>query len=488
MKRFLSIILCLTMVFGVMTAGREGVADLFDSFSLMVSAETHSVGDIIEFGSYPQSEVRDEKLIAELNKLITDDDMTNYNYDESYYDYNLGIFIFVDCDWMKYADITFKGDNYRAVVFTEYRCGRSFTEGMIDETGKKYGYQEENGYYTDTIYWFKYEPIKWRVLDPESGFIMSESLIDSQPFINVCYENYDDFHGFDFFDSYICNWLNNEFYNSAFDEEQKNLIQISNVNITIIPDGRYVEESESREKPYKIFLPSLQEISNTQYGFEGDTDGIDWWPESESRQAAGTDYAKCQGLYISPDTTEYSRAGYSSWHVRDYAGRSCYGRYEVESNGGIGATNVLFDTSTSIGVRPAMRVADLEKIILKNDTASSKLIIPSNTEVAYGASITLKAKATNVPEGYYVALYDGNTQLAKGSNTEVSYTFSDEFTSSKNITVKIIDDSENVQKGGDGNDLSASFEVKAKSGFFAKLIAFFKRLFRALPKVTVEPK
>lgn len=123
-----------------------------------------------------------------------------------------------------------------------------------------------------------------------------------------------------------------------------------------------------------------------------------------------------------------------------------------------------------------------------NPTVSSRLKVPASTEIEYAATVTVKATVTDVPKGYYVALYDGNTQLAKGNNTKVSYTFPGEFTSTKNITVKIIDDDENVQKDGSGNDLTGNVEIKAKSGFFAKLIAFFKRLFKALPVVTVEPK
>ncbi len=123
-----------------------------------------------------------------------------------------------------------------------------------------------------------------------------------------------------------------------------------------------------------------------------------------------------------------------------------------------------------------------------NPTLNAKLKVPSNVEVEYASTVTITAKATEVPQGYYVALYDGNTLLKKGNNTEVSYTFPGEFKEAKNITVKIIDDDENVQKDGNDKELSASFEVKAKSGFFAKLIAFFKRLFKTLPKVTVEPK
>ncbi|MBQ8944165.1 MAG: hypothetical protein IJ050_06650, partial [Clostridia bacterium] len=125
---------------------------------------------------------------------------------------------------------------------------------------------------------------------------------------------------------------------------------------------------------------------------------------------------------------------------------------------------------------------------MPNPTPNAKLKVPANTDVEYGTSVTVIAKATGVPSGYYVALYDGGTLLAKGSNTEVSYTFPGEFTLTKNITVKIIDSKGNVQKDSSGKDLTGTAEIKAKSGFFAKLIAFFKRLFKALPSVEVKPK
>ena len=132
-------------------------------------------------------------------------------------------------------------------------------------------------------------------------------------------------------------------------------------------------------------------------------------------------------------------------------------------------------------------VTDKEKYN-KYLVGKAKLKVPANTDVEYGASVTVIAKATGVPSGYYVALYDGGTLLAKGSNTEVSYTIPGEFTSTKNIIVKIIDGKGNVQKDSSGKDLTGTVEIKAKSGFFAKLIAFFKRLFKALPSVEVKPK
>ena len=126
--------------------------------------------------------------------------------------------------------------------------------------------------------------------------------------------------------------------------------------------------------------------------------------------------------------------------------------------------------------------------------SNAQLKVPSDTEVAYAAWVIVKAKATGVPEGYYVALYDGETLLEKGSNTEVSYEFPGEFKTTKKITAKIIDDNGDVQKDSDGNDLTATFEVKARSGFFARLIALFMRMLRSYPglfrfkPVIVEPK
>ncbi len=42
-------------------------------------------------------------------------------------------------------------------------------------------YQDNNKYKTNTVYWFKYEPLKWVVLsqDDDGLFVMSAKVIDS---------------------------------------------------------------------------------------------------------------------------------------------------------------------------------------------------------------------------------------------------------------------------------------------------------------------
>lgn len=47
--------------------------------------------------------------------------------------------------------------------------------------------QDNNGYYLNTTYFFKYEPLTWTVLDPEEGFVIAEKSIDAQAYENYSY-------------------------------------------------------------------------------------------------------------------------------------------------------------------------------------------------------------------------------------------------------------------------------------------------------------
>ena len=121
-----------------------------------------------------------------------------------------------------------------------------------------------------------------------------------------------------------------------------------------------------------------------------------------------------------------------------------------------------------------------------NPTASSKINVKTTQTIDYRANVTITATATGVPEGYVLAIYDGSTKLAEGDNTKVSKNVGN-MTASKTYTVKVIDASGNVQKDGSGADLSANCEVKVNTGFFAKLVAFFRGIFGVLPNVEIKP-
>lgn len=177
LKSFLALTLAFIMVLGVSPIGELAGVDWAGLFAPKAEAagKTYKVGDIVEFGYYPQSKVTDSSLVSALDKVSKN--WVSYGYysgEGSYFD------TMVQGDWMKYADFTYNGTKYRAVTFSQYR--QYYTSYS---SSSSYTYQDDNGYTTNNIYYFKYEPLKWRVLDPSTGLVLCESIIDSQAYSNT---------------------------------------------------------------------------------------------------------------------------------------------------------------------------------------------------------------------------------------------------------------------------------------------------------------
>ncbi|MBQ3149676.1 MAG: leucine-rich repeat protein [Clostridia bacterium] len=317
LKRTLSLLLAAVMVFGASPIG---------ALALLTQAEDEGFqnGDIIVFGSYPQSEVTDSTLLSELNELSKT--WISYGYYSGTGDYDDGQM--TAKDYMKYADVTYNGNKYRAVTFSSYR---PYCTGYISSS-----YQDDNGYNTNTVYWFKFEPLKWRVLDSKTGLILSEIIIDSQAFNNYCFQNEQHTSSYgnalreydvDCYEkSSIRWWLNYDFYYTAFTSFEKGLIKTA----TLTNRSRYYDRWWERESTKdKVFLL--------------DYDDAYWFFEiDEERQVNGSDYSKCQGLYA-----PYS--SYHFWHLRTGVGG--YANYCIGYVGKVTSERTYY---TNIGVRPAL--------------------------------------------------------------------------------------------------------------------------------------
>lgn len=116
----------------------------------------------------------------------------------------------------------------------------------------------------------------------------------------------------------------------------------------------------------------------------------------------------------------------------------------------------------------------------------AKINVKSSATVDYRSTVTVTATASGLPEGYVLALYEGSSLKAKGSATSVSYN-AGELMGNKTFTVKVVDSGNTPQKDSSGKEVNKTVEVKVKSGFFDKLIAFFRNLFGSLPKVEIKP-
>ncbi len=312
-------------------------------------SNTYKVGDIIQFGSYPQSEVKDEALIAELNALAPEwDEWTSYGYYE----------LWKTGEWMKYTDITYNNEKYRGVKFAQYRPSQTGLSNL-------YNNQKSNEYYVNINYWFKYEKMNWRVLDPKSGLVMSENIIDAQPFNNKLYYDYDapsnhqcfndvnrSNYACDYVTSYIRQWLNCDFYNWAFDEKDQQDIMITKLNNNGYYTSRGVtgyEEFDSEPTEDNIFLLSYREVKNADYGFSSNSADQD--DARVVRFTNRSDYAECQGLNASLVGT--------AWMLRSpglSASSSCIVMVNGASNSCQTDTN-----NTEIGVRPALRLSTIHQ-------------------------------------------------------------------------------------------------------------------------------
>lgn len=195
------------------------------AFKFNPKTPTLAKGSKIEFGSYPQSEVTDADEVAKLEADSENYLWVSYKYYSGTGDRTDGKM--ESGDFMLYKDFYSDGEMFRAVTFSEYRPGSS---GGLK--GDVYSNQNDNGYHPNNVYYFKYEPLTWRVLDPDEGYIMCDNAIDSQAFQNFVIKKDDKLYNSKDLTNYVSDWetsslrqwLNKTFYNTAFSHEEKMLI------------------------------------------------------------------------------------------------------------------------------------------------------------------------------------------------------------------------------------------------------------------------
>ena len=183
---------------------------------------------------------------------------------------------------------------------------------------------ENTKYHKTEKDYFKYEPIKWRVLQSENGeaFLLSDVILDKQ-----LYNENDKYVTWE--KSSLRAWLNKKFINTAFSDEEKEKINITE----IVNQDNPVYGIEGGNNTFdKIFLLSLSEVSEQQdgekYGFLDD----------EIRACGKSDFSKTV----------------SWWWLRS-PGRNSFSAAEVDCCGWIlrCGVDVCYDSD---GVRPALHL------------------------------------------------------------------------------------------------------------------------------------
>ena len=278
-------------------------------------------GKKVTFGSYPQTKVISSSLISTLNnKAGSTSNWNSYGYTEN--------------ATMKYIDVEEGGQKYRGVYFTAYR-----PTDINNPASDSNAQQDDHGYTVSTKYWFKYEPITWTILTEDTAakkvFVLCDMILDAQLYDASGSNNYEE--------SYIRQWLNEDFLNTAFSDLQKEIVVTSLVDNddNIIGDYSNGNKFFCDDTEDKIFLISKGEVKSASYGFNGNSD----------RKKTVTDYARSQGAYADANGGDW-------WWMRTPSYSSANPNksdlaHNLKVDGSIWSTNVYM---TSGGVVPAMWV------------------------------------------------------------------------------------------------------------------------------------
>lgn len=272
-------------------------------FTMKVDEETYTT--TVKFGSFPQSRVKGEELLDALNSLVgelpTKTDKKDWTAYEVYAEWQY----INNISW--YKDIIYDNEKYRAVYFVEYKP--EITQNPLG-TGNSPQYRQ--GYLKDTVYMFKWEPIVWKVLveDTRETLIMSEYSIYGMEYYStkltrqiegktIYSNNYEH--------SNVRKWLNEDFYDQAFNQREKSAILLTEIDnsaptTNIYGDPFHFENGVNNyvcnNTEDKIFMPSLVDMTNPEYGFVTNTG------DNAGRYFKATDYAIATGCSAYNPTNE----------------------------------------------------------------------------------------------------------------------------------------------------------------------------------------
>lgn len=319
-------------------------------------------GDYIYFGYWPQTCEKDENVIAKLNEIAGKPplprDKTNPDNWESH----------EGATYMWQKTLIHNGTKYLGVQMNDYRASGVYSLRS---------YIMENGYFTSEVYWFKYEPIKWRMLTTSgnSAYIMSDIALDSfsiQPDrksenrdgLLADYNNStgvpDGTYANNWEYCFLRGWLNETFYNEVFNNLQKEIIKtmkLDNSARSCNPNeypkyygyaenaGKNKFADQCKDTDDKIFLLSLRDVTTTAYGFKKDV-----LAEDSARNLKASDFAKLHGAPMNTNDKKYV-----TWYTRSPApanGNQGYATFVLDrhAKGAIDSIDLVPDG----GVVPAL--------------------------------------------------------------------------------------------------------------------------------------
>ena len=326
---------------GLWTEKAEAAVQIDDPFvreTSQMTAGQKVTWDCVWFGSYPQSEVVCETDTERISQLL------NRNYKIQYVTVSSTQWDKIKgAKYDRYGEATVDGIKYRRL---------SKNDALYASSGSYY-----YNWGSDTVRYFRYEPIKWRVLqvDGKDAFLMADKALDDQMY------NIED-STITWEESTVRSWLNGydkssnsygrdytrfNFINSAFTSSERGAIKTTDVvndnNVTFGTTG-------GNNTSDKVFFLSENEVYHSnivpKYGFTKNRDTYD-----EGRRCKSSTFAKAMGAY---SETSSSYEGNCYWWLRSPGWATEMAAY-VPYNGNVEYDGGSVDNNVR-AVRPALHL------------------------------------------------------------------------------------------------------------------------------------
>lgn len=216
------------------------------------------------------------------------------------------------------------GAYYAKVVATPYGRGYFFSNGTAVEEG--------------TEYYFKVEPIRWRVVKQSGG---EATLVCDGILANHVFDGYNDgTYSNNYAESDVRAWLNGTFYEQAFTDAEKQKILNTTVDNSAASTGAVSNDYACEDTNDKLYLLSFDEVVNNSDGFANFT-----------TQMMTSDYSRASGAYMNVG----AHYGYGWWWTRSPYVYGGYDAYQISYDGG-SEVYVTSVRATSRGVVPVLRI------------------------------------------------------------------------------------------------------------------------------------
>ena len=251
-----------------------------------MKSEQKVTWDCVWFGSYPQSEVVCETDTERISQL------TNMDYKIQYVTVSSTQWDKIEgATYDRYGEATVDGIKYRRL---------SKNDALYAGFGSNY-----YNWGSDIVRYFRYEPIKWRVLqvDGKDAFLLADKALDTQMYyieddVSITWE-----------ESTVRSWLNEVFLNSAFTSSERSAIKTTDV---VNDNNIYHGTVGGNNTSDKVFFLSEKEVYHSnivsKYGFTKSFSTCD-----EGRRCKSSTFAKAMGAYSAIRT---SYVGNCRWWLR----------------------------------------------------------------------------------------------------------------------------------------------------------------------------